>query len=252
MCYDMSFFSNIKLVADFLGIAPLLPFDFSPTYHQVAQSYGLWPVVTNQNGYHIQLFEWGLIAPYMNTAEKIKDYRSSMANARSEKMLGDRQSVWYRLRQQRCLVFADGFFEHQAIKGKQKKQPWFIRNANAPLLCMAGLYNYSPVPDAATGELVGTFSIVTRPANTLMQNIHNNGANAGRMPLLLSQSLALKWLQPQLSDDELANLVQFEWPAEELTAWPVNSIRTAKPNDASVIEKINPGENSGPANGLLF
>lgn len=71
---------------------------FTPTWHQVAQSYTGWPVVMNEDGYRIRIFEWGLIAPYMNTADKVKQYRSSMANARSEKILGDPQSVWHRLR----------------------------------------------------------------------------------------------------------------------------------------------------------
>jgi putative SOS response-associated peptidase YedK len=188
----------------------------------------------------------------MNTPEKIKQYRSSMANARSEKILGDKQSVWYRLRQQRCLVFSTGFFEHQDVPGQKKKQPWFIRVQGQPVFCMAGLYNYSPIPQPETGELTGTFSIVTRAANTLMQTIHNGGANAGRMPLLLTQQMAYQWLQPQLSDTELQQLLNYEMPDSHLEAWPVKTIRTAKPNDASVIEKITPGENGSVKNGLLF
>jgi len=122
----MSYFSTIKLVSDFLKLDNIPELDFSPTYHQVAQSFCKWPVALNDNGFKIKLFEWGLIANYMNTPEKIKQYRSSMANARSEKILADKSSAWYKIRQQRCLVFSTGFFEHQEIGGK-KKQPYFIK-----------------------------------------------------------------------------------------------------------------------------
>ena len=89
MCYDMSFFSNIKLIADYLNIKEPLTIDFEATYHRVAQAFGEWPVVINDDGYKIKLFEWGVIADYMNTPEKVKQYRTSMANARSEKIIDD-------------------------------------------------------------------------------------------------------------------------------------------------------------------
>ena len=133
----MSFFSNIKLISDYLNINSGETIQFEPTYHRVAQSYGKWPVVINENGYKIKLFEWGLIADYMNTPEKIKEYRSSMANARSEKILGDNRSVWHRVRDKRCLVFTTGFFEHHEA-GFKKKVPYFITLKGEAIFCFAG------------------------------------------------------------------------------------------------------------------
>ena len=170
MCYDMSFFSNIKLIADFLKIDYDNSLQFEPTYHRVAQAFNKWPVVINDDGLKIKLFEWGVIADYMNTPEKIKEYRTSMANARSEKIIDDKRSVWHKIRNQRCLVFTTGFFEHHEA-GLKKKVPYFIKVKGVPVFCFAGLYNYSPIPDAETGEAIGTFSIITRPANTLMAKI---------------------------------------------------------------------------------
>jgi putative SOS response-associated peptidase YedK len=126
MCYDMSFFSNIKTIADYLSIKGDSLLSFEPTYHKVAQSFIKWPVVLNEGEYKIKLFEWGVIADYMNTPEKIKQYRTSMANARSEKILDDKRSVWHRIRHQRCLVFTTGFFEHREV-GWKKKLPYFIK-----------------------------------------------------------------------------------------------------------------------------
>ena len=106
----MSFFSNIKLISDYLPVTQSELINFNATYHRVAQSFEDWPIVINEDGYKLRLFEWGLIADYMNTPEKVKDYRMSMANARSEKLISDKRSVWHRLRRQRCLVFTTGFF----------------------------------------------------------------------------------------------------------------------------------------------
>jgi len=232
----MSFFSNISLIADYLSIKEPLSVHFDPTYHRVAQAFGKWPVVINEDGYKIKLFEWGVIADYMNTPEKIKEYRTSMANARSEKILEDKRSVWHRLRRKRCLVFSTGFFEHYDA-GLKKKIPFFIHVKNEPVFCFAGLYNYSPIPDTDTGEIKGTFAVVTRPANQLMAKIHNGGLNSHRMPLILTPNLAIQWLDDSLTDAELGNIIAFEFPSEELEAWSVNTIRKRKEDNESVIEK---------------
>lgn len=237
MCYDMSFFSNIKLISEYLKLNPSEEITFEPTYHKVAQSFCSWPVVINDRGYKLKIFEWGLIADYMNTPDKIKEYRTSMANARSEKMMEDKRSVWYRLKNNRCLVFTTGFYEHRDI-GAKKKLPYFIRIKGQELFCFAGLYNYSPLPDPGTGEMTGTFSVITREANSRMRIIHNGGPNAGRMPLILPKELALKWLEPDLPEAELKMIASYEFPSQQLEAWPVQTIRTRRNDDASFIMKI--------------
>jgi putative SOS response-associated peptidase YedK len=238
----MSYFSSIKLIADFLKLDELPSFEFTPTYHQVAQAFPNWPVVIQEDGkFKLKYFEWGVIADYMNTPEKIKQYRTSMANARSEKILDDKRSVWHRIRHQRCLVFTTGFFEHREV-GWKKKLPYFIKLKGEEVFCFAGLYNYSPVPDKETGELIGTFSVITRNANELMAKIHNDGGNSERMPLLLTKKLAMQWLKDDLTDDEMREILSLEIPSNKLEAWPVNTIRTRKQDDAKVIEPL-PVEN---------
>lgn len=238
MCYDMSFFSNIKLISDYLQIPSSDTIHFEPTYHQVAQAFGKWPVVINDDGYKIKLFEWGVIADYMNTPEKIKEYRTSMANARSEKIIDDKRSAWHRMRKNRCLVFTTGFFEHRYIGGK-KKLPYFIKVKNEKMFCFAGLYNYSPVPEQETGEIIGTFAIITRPANPMMTKIHNEGPNSHRMPLILTRELAKLWLDIKLPDEKMKEILHYEFPEEQMEAWPVNTIRTRKEDNETVIDRLD-------------
>lgn len=236
----MSFFCNIKLISEFLDINSTDEIAFDATYHRVAQSFETWPVVVNDEGYKIRLFEWGVIADYMNTDEKIKMYRTSMANARSEKILDDKRSVWHRLRNNRCLVFTTGFFEHHDA-GLKKKVPYFIRVKNEQLFCFAGLYNYSPIPDPETGEAIGTFAIVTRAANPLLNKIHNSGPNGNRMPLILTSALAKKWLEKDLTDAAVKEILDHEFPERELEAWPVRTIRTRKSDDETVTAPFDYG-----------
>ncbi len=234
----MSFFSNIKLISDYLGIINRQDISFEPTYHKVAQSFCPWPVAVNEDGIKIKIFEWGVIADYMNTPEKIREYRTSMANARSEKILDDSRSVWHRLRQQRCLIFSTGFFEHRDIGGK-KKLPYFIKVKGHEIFAFAGLFNYSPLPDPETGELKGTFAIITRPANPLMTKIHNGGPNSQRMPLLLTPEKAMDWLRPDLTDAQLKEIIHYEFPEHEMEAWPVHTIRTRKEDNDRVISPLD-------------
>ena len=197
----------------------------SAAVHVQAQAYQPYPVVVREGGdYKVRMFEWGLIAGYMNTPEKIK----AMRNARSEKLLQDKQSYWRRIRTQRCLIPVSGIYEHRHIAGWKKTVPYYVRQGQRELFCIPGLFNYSPLPDPATGELKGSFALITRNANGLMRNIHNGGPNAGRMPLFQPREKELEWLEPDLGDEAMQALLDYELPSGALEYWPVYTIRTAK------------------------
>ncbi len=231
MCYDISLNAPIELITEQLPdleVDPQLEIDFSTTMHVLAQSFRKYPVVYREDGQlKMRLFEWGVIASYMNTPEKIKQSRASMCNARSEKIL-ERASAWNRMRRQRCLVPVNGFFEHREIAGWKNKVPYYIHQPGRKVSFLAGIYNYSPIPDVETGEVKGTFAIVTRPANELMKKIHNGGPNKHRMPIILNDLSLLPWLDRSLSDEQLQAILESEFPASEMHAWPVFSIRTTK------------------------
>jgi putative SOS response-associated peptidase YedK len=101
-----------------------------------------------------------------------------MCNAQSEKILGDKKSYWRRIRKQRCLIPVRAFFEHREVKGMKTKIPYVIRLKDRPVFALLGLYAYSPIPDMETGEVKGTFTVITRRANAVMEQIHNGGPNA--------------------------------------------------------------------------
>ena len=168
-----------------------------------------------------------------------------MCNAQSEKILGDKKSYWHRIRSKRCLIPVTGTFEHREVKGIKNKIPYLVKVKGRNLFCIPGLYHYSPVPDVETGEVRGTFTMLTRGANSIMKQIHNGGTNAGRMPLFLpTQEMELRWLNHDLSDQDIAEVVAYQIPSSELEYWPVYTIRSPKPRPDEK-SKIDPWEWEG-------
>lgn len=233
MCYDISYKITLDSIEEYfeqIEIDSQLEFDFETSIHVLAQSHRKYPVVIFEDGkYKLLPFEWGVIAEYMDSPEKIKKMRSSMCNARSEKILGDKRSYWHRIRKRRCLIPVNGIFEHREIKGWKNKVPYYVQQKGRSMFCIPGLYQYSPIPDIETGEMKGTFTLITRAANQLMSQIHNSGDQAFRMPLFLPKELELKWLEPGLTDNDIQSILDHEIASENLAYTPVFTIRTTKP-----------------------
>ena len=59
------------------------------------------------------------------------------------------------------------------------------------MFCIPGLFHYNSLmpSNPETGEVRGTFTLITRAANPVMRQIHNSGDNAHRMPLFLTKDL---------------------------------------------------------------
>lgn len=232
MCYDISFSTTIEIVTDYIPgiiIDPQIGMDYDMNLHAQAQAFRKYPVVIFEDGkYKLKLFEWGVIADYMNTPEKIKKMRNSMCNAKSERIIGDKKSAWHRIRKKRCLIPVTGIFEHREVKGFKNKIPYYVRLKERKMFCIPGLYHYPNKADVETGEIIGTYTLITRPANSVMAQIHNSGDQAFRMPLFLPKELEMKWLDPSLTDEQIQEILDFEMPSEELEYNPVYTIRTTK------------------------
>ncbi|MEJ7626830.1 MAG: SOS response-associated peptidase family protein [Ferruginibacter sp.] len=232
MCHDLSFTANtVHFITDILPAIILdgqLGIDFCTTSHVLSMSNRKCLCIYSRDGKpHLNEFEWGLVADYMKTPELIKKYRIQMTNARKENIV-DKKSAWYRVRNNRCLIAVDGIYEHRQVTGWKNKIPYFIKLKQHDHLLIPGFYNYSPVPDPETGEMKGTFSVITRPANLLMQKIHNHGPNKHRMPVFMEPKKALEWIREDLTDNELTEFLNYEIAPHELDVWPVYMIRTTK------------------------
>ncbi len=235
MCYDISFTIDVRTLADYfpdLVADTQIELNFDPT-HIVGHAYNEHPIIyrhRDDKRVHVKMMEWGCIPFYVKDINTFKKQRATMLNARSERILTDQQSYWYKIRTRRCLVPVSGIYEHRAIKGWKHKVPYFITIADQKLFHLPGLYSATDVVDTETGEITKrwTYTIITRPANSLMKEIHNDGENKWRMPLFLPFELSQEWLDEDLQESRYQQILDFEMPSEELAAWPVFSIRTSK------------------------
>ncbi len=235
MCLDIAFYSALQLIDDYfpeLVHDNEINFDPDMGMHFMALGHNRYPVITREGDhYHRRHFEWGIIAEYMDTPEKVKAMRKSMVNARSEKILGDPRSFWHRIRKARCLIPVTGIYEHREVRGWKNKVPYHIRLKGRRLFCIPGLYHFNTrIPsDPETGEMRGMFTLITRAGNEVMRQIHNSGDNAFRMPLFLPEELEREWLKPDLTDEEMEKILAYEMPSEEIVYTPVFSIRGRTP-----------------------
>lgn len=247
MCYDISFTVNIRELGDYI---PDLIYDtqivinFDATMHIMGHAYGEHPIVyrnRDDKAIHCRLMEWGCIPYYVKEEKEFVKQRTTMLNARSERILSDTKSYWNRIKNRRCLIPVSGIYEHREITGWKKKVPYFIRLKHQSLFLIPGLYSVAELPDTTTGELIKryTYTLITRNANSLMREIHNGGENKHRMPLFLPTDMALEWIGEDLPDSRYKEILDFEIPSDQLQAHPVYTIRgrTPRPDNKAKYEE---------------
>lgn len=171
----------------------------------------------------LMLLKWGLI-PYW---AKDPAVGSKLINARAE-TLEERPSFKYPLRQRRCLVLADGFYEWQQTG--RTKIPYRIALHDRPLFTFAGLWDTWRSP---AGSTISTCSIITTTPNSLMQPLHH------RMPVILPRGAEKLWLDSNIKDVQLLKNLLVPYPAELMRAYQVSSrVNSPKNDDPQCIEPV--------------
>jgi putative SOS response-associated peptidase YedK len=163
----------------------------------------------------LELFRWGLI-PWWAEDPAIGN---RMINARAE-TLGEKPAFKNLLEKRRCLVLADGFYEWRK-EGKSKIPMRFKLKSGEPFE-FAGLWDSWKQPD---GSLLRTYTIVTTEPNDVLRPIHS------RMPVMLSNDDALKWLAV---DDEIAHALTLlkPFPADAMEGYDVSPLVNNPLNDS--------------------
>ena len=192
----------------------------------------------------VDKMHWGLVADFMiDNPIQMKKFSNQLFNARSERVF-EEGTLWYGLKENRCLVVVDGIYEHQQVEGQKQKLPYYIRFRSGDLILLPAIFN----PRSRS------FAILTRGGNSLFQTIHNSGPNKFRMPLFLTTSMANSWIKKDLSEEEGKKLFSFEYPASELRAHTVFSIRSSqpRPDGKAAFDYYNWGAGKLPNQGSLF
>jgi putative SOS response-associated peptidase YedK len=239
MCYDIAYSITLESIVDYFGELvfddPQIEIEFTPMDHmQGVAIFGKHPIIyesRDDSKLHCKMMEWGIIR-FFEKIEPAMLNRNKMLNIRSERILDDQTSYWYKIRNRRCIIPLSVTYEHRAIVGWKKKVPYAVRpKADPYIFGVPGLYSVAEIADQKTGEMVKrwTFAMITRKANSLMRNIHNDGENRHRMPLFLPKEMLMEFVSNNLSEERLKEIISYEMPPDELEYWPVWTIRTSKP-----------------------
>lgn len=197
MCYYTANKSNItKLEKRFYAKAKVA--EFIAEEKNNGFEHPTLPVILNQNSQTIDFLTWGLI-PFWANSDQAKTIASKTLNAKSETIF-EVASFKDSIITKRCIILVDGFYEWQHI-GKDKNE-FFITLRDEQPFAMGGVWSSWK---NTFGETKQTFSIITTPANLLMEEIHNTKK---RMPLILPKESEQKWLSQNLSKQDIIHLMQ--------------------------------------------
>lgn len=194
---------------------------FEPSYN-VAPGQEI-AVLLKDESRKLGLLKWGLI-PSWSKDPKIGN---RMINARAE-TLADKPSFKHPLRQKRCLIVADGFFEWRK-EGKQKIPMYIFLKDQKPFV-FAGLWDTWTSPE---GKKISTCTIITTEPNEFMKKIHN------RMPVILPKEYIDTWLDRSIENEQQVLPLLKPYPEKEMDAYEVSRVvNSPKNNSPECIENI--------------
>jgi putative SOS response-associated peptidase YedK len=159
---------------------------------------------------------WGLIPAWA----KDPTIGGKLINARAE-TVATKPTFRRPLRERRCLIPTDGFYEWEA-QG-QRKRPWFIRRRDGRLFAFAGLWDHWSDP---VGKPVESCTIITTTPNDLIQPFHH------RMPVILASNDYDLWLDGGIQDVDCLLPLLAPYPPQEMTAYPVSPRVNNPANDS--------------------
>jgi len=182
----------------------------------------IMPVISNDNPAVIQMFRWGFVPPHTQNTEKATEFlhQYNTLNAKAENLFESRlfQNA---IQKQRCLVLCSGFFEWRHKnpgKKNSEKYPFYVSLKDEGMFVFGGIWE--KFTDQNTGETIHTYAIITTKANDLMELVHNTKK---RMPLIIEPEKAMKWLEPDLSEEEIKTYFQ-PFDSDKLKATPIKKI----------------------------
>jgi putative SOS response-associated peptidase YedK len=186
MCGRFVYFRTWADLRNTLGL--LTAVDLPPNYN-VAPTQQV-PVLREHEGKREGVaMRWGLIPNWA------KDKKAPQINARAD-TAATKPMFRAAFKKRRCLILADGYYEWK--KAGKEKQPYFYRMKEDQPFTFAGLWETWH----GDGEPLETCTIITTDANELASAVHD------RMPVILSGTDALAWIDPGADPAALAQLLR--------------------------------------------
>ncbi|MBU6505927.1 MAG: SOS response-associated peptidase [Alphaproteobacteria bacterium] len=175
----------------------------------------------------VQNLRWGLVP----SGAKDPKIAASLINARAES-LASRPTFAKALRQRRCAVLADGFYDWSGEGAA--RQPYLVTRRDGAPFAFAGLWDRWIDRREGSETPIDTFTIVTNAANDLLRVLHP------RMPVILAGADLDVWLDPA-SDPARVSTALAGVPAAALRYVPVaKRVNSARVDEANLTEPIGP------------
>ncbi len=169
------------------------------------------------------LLHWGLVPPWADTPA----IGSRMINARAE-TAAEKPAFRRALRQRRCLVVADGFYEWQ--KAGKRRQPMFIHLRDGRPLAFAGLWEAWEGADHSSLE---SCTILTTEANELVRPVHD------RMPVIVAPEDYARWLDPVAQQPASVLPLLRPYPSELMETYAVSTrVNSPARDDEGCVERV--------------
>lgn len=177
------------------------------------------PIVTSKK--ELKFARFGLLPSWA----KDPKIAYMMINSRSE-TLDKKPSFIKPLKQSRCGIFADFYFEW--FKNGKEKIPYLFKLKSGEPFLFAGLSDHNEI---AEDKPVDTFSIITGEAPKELAEIHN------RVPIILKPTSAKIWLDDSVEDTKkLLGLLQPISPSQ-MEWYPVSTLVNRPANDSPELIK---------------
>ncbi len=234
MCYETSLTKKLAPIEKHTGAVMRYPEVYEPWYHLSGFSHPKMFCIPLDEPAVILPMEWGLVAPWGEDIPKFRKKYNTL-NAKAETLL---TSKMYSepVRERRCLILADGFFEPHYEKLGGPSQPYYCYLEERKLFSFAGIYN-------TNDRDLWTCSIITTEANDFFAEIHNKKK---RMPLVLDPDFEGEWLNPDLNDNGIEEVLATSFIIEPFKAHPVTRDlykRGINTNRPEILEKVGGNPN---------
>lgn len=214
---------DIAKLTDRFNLIQGLPKGVKPSYNISPTASA--PVIVNSEGSRVvKLMKWGLIAKGAKDANSVfryKTYDTPLENVFS------RHSSEQAIRERRCLIPANGFYE---LNRSGQKRAFYAHPNDKSLVAFAGVYSSWEDPE---GTVHGTFSIITTRAN-------DDTPDPGmRMPVMIRPEDEERWLNPSATSTSDFYSALRPYASGELTAYEVSpDVHSPKLNQPRLINRI--------------
>ena len=162
---------------------------------------------------------WGLVPAWAKTVKDADKY--SMINAKSEEISAKR-SYKKPFERQRCIIPLSGFFEWK--RNDKVKVPFAIKLKNEEIMSVGGIWEKWKGDNADIP--LYSFSIITMPANSFMNKIHD------RMPLILNRKEETSWIDPNINNEKDLRPLMCGCKPEDLECFEVSKAVNSPKNNS--------------------